>query len=132
VSGQAHWLAEQPYDEVAGALRYAARQADQAEYLARAGGDEHLALWLRLVEHHAETAAQEAFRAPRIAANRFPWRAAYEAGWSPNRAAQAAQYGMRAKDRQQLQAAVAAQQSEMPGTQTNASRRGAEPPLAGL
>jgi hypothetical protein len=62
--------------------------ADAGRYLERAGGDRHFALWMHLVDHHLA-----GLPAVPGAGAELPWRAAYDACWSPYLAAFAAWAG---------------------------------------
>jgi hypothetical protein len=91
VGPAATWFDTLPHPEVADIAAECLEEllgADAARYLERAGGDRRFALWLHLVDHHL--ARLPAGPGPRA---ELPWRAAYDACWSPYLAAFAAWAG---------------------------------------
>jgi hypothetical protein len=87
------WLqTEADTEHVRDALRYVAELPDQRQFLTRAAGDPEFALWLRLADQHLAAEIRETRQPAELGGQRFPWRGAYLAGWSPRAAAEAAHH----------------------------------------
>ena len=91
LAGAPTWLDLVPHQKVVERLldRLDQEFPDQATYLETAGGDVRYSLWLRLADEHLDAL-------PRSEGKRtgFPWRSAYDHGWSPRDAAFAAWSGV--------------------------------------
>ena len=76
------WLAEHSEEAavVAARLEAVLGSAQAARLLDRAEGDRFFAVWLTLVDHWAEEEPAG------VVPSRFPWRAAYEQGWTAHEA----------------------------------------------